>query len=302
MNSPAKFITAFLFACIVATSNLFAQSMHGLEELELAVPYSEPYAGQALWMVREYQGIPQSLGAVRINQCWGLTAGHAFLSSGFVFENHVVGNGSNYVSQPGQTRVVSEYHLHPTWEAGNGFWNGHRVDLAVIRWNQPLAGQNLDIGSLSLDEHFEYAGYGRPATPGVGLLPPDGERRAWDAKAHFWGGAGGAVSSKYVGTAFFPSGQYYIPMGGVGTSGGSGSGGFNSAGKLVALAVTQSGSPHYAATTYGLRLDLYRDWIASYTSDLSCIPPRPTPVPFGKASVLAAEVYTLALCQDGAIC
>jgi len=310
MNSPAKLVAALFVAFIftISPSYLFAQSMHGEPELDAAVPYSEPYAGQALWMVREYQGIQQSLSAVRINQCWGVTAGHAFLSSGFVFNNHVVGNSSNYMGlgEPGQTRVVSEHHLHPTWEAGNGFWNGHRLDLAVIRFAQPLAGQNLEIGSLSLGEVFEYVGFGRPALPGVDdpPLPVDGERRAFDVGAHEWGNGVGTISTNYVRSRFTPLGHYlHLPMGGIATGGGSGSGGYNAAGDLVSLLVYQTSSPSYMGSSYGLRLDRpeVKDWIESYTNNLSCIPPRPTPVPFGKASVWALEAK-LSLCQDGEIC
>jgi len=277
MNSPAKFFAALFVACIftISNSNLVAQSMHGLEELELATDYSAPYAGQALWISFSYVGWPEHVShasAVRLNQCWGLTAGHVVLNdTGYLKENFRVGNGTNWVDDRGIERAVVETILHPTW---NGSWNGSRVDLALIRWNQPLAGQNLEIGSLSIGEKFDYAGYGRPATPALGGLPYDGQRRGFEIVAQQWGNGAGTISTKYVRSPFL---QGQFPMGGIGTGGGSGSGGFNSTGELVSLLVYQVGSPYYMGLSYGLRLDLYEDWITSYTNDLSCLPPPPRP-------------------------
>lgn len=285
-----------LLCCLVAVSFAHAQSMDSLENLALAEPYSEPYAGQQLWMVREYQSIPQYLSAVRINRCWGVTAGHAFLSSGYQFDNHVVGTGSNYMTDPGRTRVVDEYHMHPTWEAGNGFWDGERVDLAVVRFDRALPGRDLEIGALSLNEVFEYAGYARPATPDLGNLPYDGARRAWDAKVEDWGGGylHGDISDDYARSRFE---RGMLPLGGVGTGGGSGSGGFNAAGQLVAILNFQVGSPNYMGTSYGLRLDLYRDWIESYTDDLSC------PGPYISQRALKTHVLSASpLCREGDDC
>jgi len=279
MDKLLKIFATFVVASAFCFStNLFAQSMHGEPELEDAVPYSLPYEGQQLWISREYDGVIQHFSAVRINRCWGVTAGHAFLSSGFEFTNHQVGDGSNWDTDPGTMRDVAEFHMHPTWEAVNGHWDGQAVDLAVIRFDQQLGSvqDDLEIGTLELDEIFEYAGFGRRALPGVGLLPVDGQRRAWDAGAHDWGN-GGTVSDKYVRSRFMQPGHYlHLPMGGVGTTGGSGSGGFNLDGDLIALLVTGYGSPDYNGGTYGVRLDLYEDWIESYTDDMSCLPSRPS--------------------------
>jgi len=289
MNSPAKLIAALFVACIftLSNSNLVAQSMHGLAELELATDYSAPYAGQALWISRLVvpTGSTQYLSAVRVNACWGITGGHVVKSSGVEMTDFVVGNGPNRMVDPGTTREVVEYITHPTWD---GFWNGSKIDLALIRWDQPLPGQNLEIGSLGLGEVFEYVGYARPALPGIGLLPADGERRGWDAKAHYWGGGG--VSSNYVRSNFW---QGELLMGGVGTNGGSGSGGFNAAGELVSLLVYGAGSPNYAGASFGLRLDLYKDWIESYTNDLSCLPPpQPRPKVSTLATVAKSDVFS----------
>jgi len=301
MNSPAKFIAAFLFACIftISNSNLVAQSMHGEPELDAAIPYSEPYAGQALWISYTFEGWPQYplyASAVRINQCWGLTAGHVILNtmgSSIPRENFLVGNGTNWIDDRGIEREVAEAVSHPSWD---GSWNGSKADVALVRFSQPLPGVDLEIGALGLGEVFEYAGFGQPATPGTGFLPIDGQRRGWDAKAHYWGGGG--VSSKYVRSNFW---QGELSLGGIGTGGGSGSGGFNVSGELVSLLVYQSGSPNYAGASFGLRLDLYQDWIESYTNDLSCLPPSP---PRPHVSILDTKVTRepLSFCHNAMGC
>jgi len=281
MDKLLKIFATFVVASAFCFStNLFAQSMHGEPELEDAVPYSLPYEGQQLWISREYDGVTQYLGAIRINRCWGVTVGHTFISSGYIFINQEIGTGSNWISDPGVTRQISEFHVHPSWEAVNGHWDGHAFDIAVIGFDQPLGSvqDDLEIGTLELDEIFEYAGFGRPAIPGVGLLPVDGQRRAWDAGAHDWGN-GGTVSDKYVRSRFMQPGHYlHLPMGGVGTGGGSGSGGFNLDGDIVALLASVYNSPNYSGGSYGLRLDLpeIKDWIESFTDDMSCLPPRPS--------------------------
>src|SRR5690606_37890319 len=105
MNSPAKVIVTFFVACFffVSSTNLSAQSMHGEPELDAAIPYSEPYAGQALWISYTFEGwpeYPQYASAVRLNSCWGLTTGHVMFStmgSPTPRENYRVGNGSNWM-------------------------------------------------------------------------------------------------------------------------------------------------------------------------------------------------------------
>jgi len=280
MDKLLKIFATFVVASAFCFStNLFAQSMHGEPELEDAVPYSLPYEGQALWFEKWFEDLgPYRSSAVRINSCWGIANGHSFLINGTYSHSHEVGNGTNVISDRGVVREIAEYHIHPTWEAGGGVWNGHRIDLVVFRFAQPLPGDDLEIGSLSLGETFEYAGFGRPAIPGVGLLPVDGQRRAWDAGAHDWGN-GGTVSDKYVRSRFMQPGHYlHLPMGGVGTGGGSGSGGFNLDGDIVALLASVYNSPNYSGGSYGLRLDLpeIKDWIESFTDDMSCLPPRPS--------------------------
>jgi len=297
MNSSAKVIVAFFVACFFFSSNLLAQSMHGEPELDEAIPYSVPYEGQALWLSFTFEGwpeFPKYVSAVRLNSCWGLTAGHVMLDtmgSPTPRENYRVGNGSNRIYDRGIEREIVAHHVHPTWD---GDWDGHKVDLALVRFAQPLPGPNLEIGTLGLGEHFEYAGYARPALPGVGELPADGQRRAWEAEVEGWGTGAGTISQQYSRARFE---QGALPLGGVVTAGGSGSGGFNASGDLVALLVYGINSPDYMGTSYGVRLDLpeIKDWIESYTDDMSCIPPTHPTLSF--QAVRRSFLTTDAVCK-----
>ena len=111
-----------LVACLIFSVPLTvnAQSMHTLQALADAAPNSEAFAGQALWMSFTYEGFPeypQFGSAVRINKCWGLTAGHGVLdNSGFNKENFKIGTGSNWMNNIGSTRKVAKYYTHPTWD------------------------------------------------------------------------------------------------------------------------------------------------------------------------------------------
>jgi len=276
------------------SSNVESQAYHGEPELIDGEPFSLPYEGQVLW-IRRYHPPTEShqhLSAVRINKRCGITAGHAFIDQGYEFTDHVVGNGTNWMTDKGQMRNVVEYEVHPSWLAVNGFWNGDAVDLATICWDQDLHGDDLEIGTLSIDEVFEYAGFGRPAIEGQ-LFDFDGQRRAWEAGAHAWGSGAGTISTDYVRSRFRELGHpTFLPMGGIVTGGSSGSPGFNSLGELVALAVYGQGSPNYLGASYGIRLELYQDWIESRTA----LPPDP---PTFQVSKHAVRFNVLSKCRIG---
>ena len=264
-----KIIAAAVASCLAISipfsSSVNAQSMHTLQSLADATPNAEPYAGKVMWFARHWTeyGVVSYSSAVRLNKYWGITAAHAVEAPGTPPDMFTVGTGSNWMTDPGETREIVEYITYPGWV---GVWDGTAVDLAVIRWEEPLEGEDLEIGALSLGEMFEYVGYAKPATPATGMLPNDGKRRVFDAKVNGWGMSSGQVSTDYSKSTFYPPGSpNYIAMGGVGTGGGSGSPGFNQDGKLVALLVAQSSTPDYGGASFGLRLDLYADWIAEKT-------------------------------------
>ncbi len=232
-----------------------AQSMHSLQALSdgAAASSLHPHVSSTVWINR---GGVQSLSGVLLGPNWGITAAHTFDSG----TSWTVGNGSNFITDPGMTRTVTSFVPHPLSVPG-GFV-GNEVDLAVFFLDAPLPGTYPSIGSSVLNELLSYNGFGRPATPGTGNLPVDGQRRLFQTNAEQFGSVPGGISTDYVIGGFYPTGSLgYLPLGGAGTSGGSGSGVYNQSGELVAMLVAGSGSPDYLASTISLRLDLYEPWI-----------------------------------------
>jgi len=256
----------FLFTALAATAS--AQSMHNLDRLADAEPYSSQYQGKgALWIVYQNPDTGNYIlaSAVRINKHWGIGVAHSFLQGKTFRTGHIIGDGRNYATDWGEERIVTEFHLHPDYNPNDPFRYGS-IDLVVFRWDEPLPGEDLTIAPLTIDEVFTYAGFGRPATPATGYLPSDRERRAFDAGAHGWGALSGSLSTDYVRSSFYWSGHsQWLSMGGVVTSGNSGSGGFNAAGELVAIAAAQGGAPDIGATTFGVRTSRFKDWIEQLT-------------------------------------
>lgn len=251
-----KWIIAMILGAVVMAP-AYAQSMHSTTALANGATASSAYSGSSLWFQRD--NVPgvgtQRLSAIRMGPNWGIAPAHAF----DVGNNFRIGNGSNYFSDPGITANVTSFVTHPL--AVPGTFTGTEVDLAVFFWDTALPGTNLTIAPVVLNEVLSYVGYGRPATPGLGLMAPDGQRRLFQTYADAFGAPIAGVSSDYVVGPFHPSGAQFLTLGGCGTSGGSGSGVYNQSGQPVAMLVAGSGSPGYFASTYSLRFDLYSPWI-----------------------------------------
>jgi len=184
---------------------------------------------------------------------WGIAPAHAFDVGG----NFRIGNGSNWMNDRGLERSITSFVTHPL--AVPGSFVGSEVDLAVFFWGESLPGTNLTIAPTTLNEILSYSGFGRPATPATGNLPLDGQRRMFQTYADDFGSVIG-ISTDYVRGQFIDAGIGFLPLGGVGTFGSSGSGVYNQNG-ITALAVAVTGSSNYLSSTYSLRLDLYEPWI-----------------------------------------
>lgn len=217
---------------------------------------TNPYT---MWVSRDIAGFgTQYFSAIRMGPNWGLTAGHG-LGLG---SNFRVGSGSNWMTDRGIEQSITSSIFHPGYVPGSSPGTG--VDLVAIFWDTPITGATPTIAPISIGEVLSYDGFGRPATPGTGLLPSDGQRRIFRTWADQFGSTIAGFSTDYVvGTFFSPAVPGRPALIGAGTSGNSGSGVYNSSNQLVAMAVAASGSPNYTAATYSLRLDLYQPWIAS---------------------------------------
>jgi hypothetical protein len=196
---------------------------------------------------------------IRVNEWYGLTAAHLFLNGSQSFSNARIGTGSNYLTDRGEVRSIVSFGLHPSW---TGVFDGTAIDLAWVKFDQPLSGNDLVIGNLIEDELVTVSGYGRPGTPSEGMLPVDGERRAFDAPASHFGGP--SYSTDYASLTFAEG--LGFPINGKGLPGDSGSGGFNSLGDLVSITAAGTEGTATSGHTLAVRLDQFAPWIAANTT------------------------------------
>jgi|GEM_PF-2441850 len=258
--------TASIALALTLAAPALAQSVHALDGTHET--RSNDFEGRALWI--QYTGgagATRFATVIRLNDYYGLTAAHVArgIKNG---TTPTVGTGSNYNTDPGITRSVIDWDTHPTW---NGSFDGTAVDLAWVRFDEPLPGppgfETETIRGIGLDVDLSFVGFGRPATPGTGLLPFDGGRRAFDAVTDDHGNAGLGVSTDYSRCDFLTLAQRNLPLAGIGTDGNSGSPGFKDLDSSLALmVVATAGSPSYGGSTYALRLKRYEDWIIANTT------------------------------------
>ena len=263
-----------------------SQSMHNLAALENAALRQNDWAGHRVWV---HGSTPGGNGTSRasgvILDPWNvLVAGHQVFSNsfgGYAFDI-VVGRGSNYNSEPGNVFSVSNYEVHPGWTGGNTF--GNTVDMAILHLATPIPGvSSLNIAPSQMGQQLVAVGYGRPATPGSGYLPIDGQARAFNMYVDQFGTSGGTISQDYLVSLFMPTFMRSDSLAGGGTPGNSGSGVFNATGDLVGLAVGIGGSaPGYGYATAALRIDLFQNWILTNMK----VPTPPRPISISHAEVV----------------
>lgn len=242
----------------------------------------DQYQGAAMWMNAVRAGQTVQFSAVRIDPWYAVTAAHPLWTGSDVATSAWGGFGDNIVGNPGLEVGIDEMHFHPTWNGNltqvlaNGW-----ADLAVIKFDEPVPGPTIDIGSLALGDMFDVVGYGLPGTPGLGWLTNDYERRGHHEYVDEFGGTV-QIATNYISSDFYPLTTRNDLLAGGGAPGISGGGGFDSSGNLAALVVAGAGAPNLFMDTYSLRLDLYDPWIQS-------IVPEPSTLSLLLLSVLALK-------------
>jgi len=275
-------LCALLLAGLMPWARAQASVMHDASyNTGVYTTLDDQYQGAAMWMNAVRAGQTVQFSAVRIDPWYAVTAAHPLWTGSDVATSAWGGFGDNIVGNPGLEVGIDEMHFHPTWNGNltqvlaNGW-----ADLAVIKFDEPVPGPTIDIGSLALGEMFDTVGFGRPGTPGLGWLTEDKERRAFHQYADTFGSS--IAGTNYVRNFFEPLSNRNDLLAGGGSPGASGGGGFNSSGDLTTLVVAGVGAPGYLMSTYSLRLDLYDPWIQT-------IVPEPSTLSLLLLSVLALK-------------
>lgn len=260
MNRTAQLaLVAMVLAC--ATS-LQAGVFHDLNNDRHSV-LGDQFQGQVLWVDTNTPDGRKLRGtAVRLNEHYGLTAAHLFTQNASLLSDFTVGNGSNYFSDQGETRSIADFGIHPSWD---GTFSNGSADLAWIRFDSPLAGDDLSIGVTSRGETITTVGFGEPTIAGMPGMPIDGERRGFISEFDELGFPPFGVDGLYARSRFQVI-QISGSLGGKASGGDSGAPGFSSSGDLDWIVAGGTIGTNYGTSTFAVRLDLYRDWIESNTA------------------------------------
>jgi hypothetical protein len=235
-----------------------------------AESHDDPFGDSVVWFNFEIPGgqiLPAT--GVMLNEWYGLTAAHVFTACNQSATNHVVGDGDNYLTNPGTTRAIADFGVHPNWYGTfcAGFLS--QIDLAWFKLDQPIPGAGVGLGVAALNDVLTVPEFGYPATPG-GSLPVDGERRAFDVVVDSFGEAA-IVSNAYLVCDFLPLVFRNMPLAGMGTDGASGSPWFNESGEVVGITAGGAGGHNYFGITDAVDLAPHHSWIIANThSVLDC--------------------------------
>jgi hypothetical protein len=225
---------------------------------------SDAYQGAVLWLSNESGGIRFWDGsAVRLNEWYGLAAAHLFLGPGYSNLNAHVGTGTNFMTDRGVTRNITSVLIIPGYDPNAA--PATVPDVAILKFDHPLPGPDLTIGTINDGDVVTTAGFGSYGYPATQYILTDGNRRAFDAPK--------STDTNYPGIIYdLDWDELTGPLyGGMAAPGDSGSPGFNSAGQLVAIAdavdptVNGQAGAGTNATTYSIRLDAFADWIQTNT-------------------------------------
>lgn len=222
------------------------------------------------WMSSSIGGVEAGFSSgVLIDPHWVLTSGHGVLqvdsNPNSFRDSYQVGFGSNFFSDPGESRFASEVFLHPNYV---GVENG--PDLALLYFVDPfvtVSAASLYTGPDTVGSTYDLVGYGIPGTPATGLQEADRERRAGSNKLNSARAHGGIYLSA---TFRQPGHPDFSSLGIQGTRGDSGGGWFVNG--LLAGISSDATSPRYGGSTTATRVSLELDWISEVQASHTAVP------------------------------
>jgi hypothetical protein len=205
------------------------------------------------------------IGAVYLNSQFALTAAHSV--DDFIFFTGVeyeASNGPNYLTDRDAVVPVSEVIFHPNWTYDAPPHLG-LIDLAIIRFAQPLPGIPATIESAAIGESVTGAGWGQWGTPQSGLNPADGSLRAWHSPVD----VNIFTNAEHFFAANFGRGSFPLDaLNGNAAPGDSGGGAFDQDGNLIGItssrvpnSISSSSQTHYLKLAHP---DVY-NWIIANT-------------------------------------
>lgn len=226
--------------------------------------HAGPFAGTCLWLkyIRP-NGSTNHASAVRLNSHYALTAAHIIYPAGLNETNVIVqlGNGTNYVTDPGVTRGIAEVLVHPAFVRNNHAY----PDIAIVKFDVPLAGTDLTVTNIGPPSQIlRPVGFGRSTSVNGPLPVQDGFMRAFNAPVMQLSlGPDGFSDVFYFAVNFSPNSG--VSLNGKGLSGDSGGPVFDPNGNLVGLNSAQVGNGSPIGYTIAMRLSAIADWIATNT-------------------------------------
>lgn len=250
--------------------------------------YQGPGQGGSMHVLLEYDGDngrETKFGgtAIAFNRYGLIATGHQFYE--FLGRNLTikVGDGTNYMTNPGTFHDISEIFIHPGYEGPDTRFTN--PDIAVLRYASPVQ-QYADMLFADMrsptDSALSWAGFGRPGSVFGGYVDRDGNARGGESYVSSFGPLEGESPELYFRTTMLLMNSNELRP----AVGDSGSPLYNSDGELLGM-YTRAGTSTLSG--YGLALDLTRPEMHSYINTI--LAPSSVPEP-GAILLMGAGVGT----------
>lgn len=260
-------IGTVLVAAQKSSGSLILDTSTDAAHVQAAQPYVNAGSlGNGVAINVSFQGQSEWVSGFLIDPYDVATCAHCVESStGLPYTINAVVEGYNYNSPTFTAQAVGNGIVDPKFNISNPL-AGYDQAVIHLATAAPMTTATT-FGTMTLNELDTAIGIGQHGSPSTGLLPQDGNFRAFQAPVIAFGDAGQGLSTQYGDLEFGDNLGNFYPMDGLGENGDSGGQVLNSLGQTVAMMARQEGGDGQLGTTYAESIDT-----GFYAANTSSVP------------------------------